>query len=369
MSDAQLVGVDPRVEFLDRGERLALLAGNRPQAVALLDRIVADGRPFGCEALLLLDDLLVGAVDVVLLVERLGDVARAGVEIAAAQHEDVLAQLALLVVRDPLRIEGVALVARLEVEVRAGGAAGGTTQADLVARMHPVAHLDLSLRKMAVVGLQAVLVADHDEVAVALVIRGHAHAAVECRHHGRARPERQVHALVAPPVAVAEAGEDLGAVGAHERARGVHQADAVAQRKAVQRGLERIDGIGDPVLDEGLVPLHLLEILDVVPGMVVPQDEQQPAVVDVQRVHVDTLALPELARLGGESGRDAQRVGRRGFPVGLRAQDVRNQKEGQEKYTESSHRTTNGLRRTAPRAAGRSVLLCPAAVLPNAPRR
>ena len=173
---------------------------------------------------------------------------------------------------------------------------------------------------MAVVGLQAVLVADHDEVAVALVIRGHAHAAVERRHHGRARLERQVHALVAPPVAEAEAGEDLGRVGAHEGARGVHQADAVAQRKAVQRGLERIDGVGHPVLDEGVVPLHLLEILDVVPGVVVPQDEQQPAVVDVQRVHVGTLALLEQALLGGEPGRDAQRVGRRGFPVGLRAQ-------------------------------------------------
>ena len=70
-----------------------------------------------------------------------------------------------------------------------------------------------------------------------------------------------------------------------------------------------IRGVRHPVLDEGAVILQQLEILDVVPGVVVLQYQQQAAVLDVQGVHFDALPLLKGAKFGDEVVRDAQGIG------------------------------------------------------------
>ena len=194
-----------------------------------------------------------------------------------------------------------------------------------------------------------------------MVLR-HAHAAVEGGHHRRTRLQRQVYALVAPAVTVAELREGLRLVGAHERARLVHQQDRVVQRKAVQRDVVGVGRVGHPVvLEDILFPEHL-DILDVVPGVVVPQDEQQAAVRDVQGVHRHALPFLEPGRVGAEGlGNDVRHAAlqavrpRKG--IGRLAPPEHRQGQQQE-CGQRSHQERTAPKRSVSRRQASSIFSC-----------
>src|SRR5262249_48463528 len=83
-------------------------------------------------------------------------------------------------------IQRDALLAHLEVQVRAGGAAGRADLGDELALHHHVAHLHEALGKVRVARREPVVVIDVDDVSVLLHIRDRGHHAARGRHHGRA---------------------------------------------------------------------------------------------------------------------------------------------------------------------------------------
>ena len=190
-----------------------------------------------------------------------------------------------LEVDEPGGVEGVALVAGLEVQVRTAGTAGGAAQADDVAGVHPVAGFLVAAGQVAVEGLQAVRVPDDDEVAVAAHIVGHADLAVKGGIHRRAGGVGQVDALVPAAVPVAELGEHAGLVRAAVGVQRVHD----PQGEAVRKGLLVVVGVhapGVPVLREDLVVLEGLGVLDIAVGAVVEQDHLDRGIRGVQRVGI-----------------------------------------------------------------------------------
>ena len=220
-----------------------------------------------------------------------------------------------LEVDEPGGVEGVALVAGLEVQVRTAGAAGGAAQADDIARVHPVARLLVAAGQMAVEGLQAVRVPDDDQVAVAAHVVGHADFAVEGGIHRRAGGIGKVDALVTAAVPIAELGVHAGLVRAAVGVQRVHD----PQGKAVREGLlvvVRVHAPGVPVLREDLFVLDGLGVLDIAVGAVVVQDDLDRGIRGVQRVGV--------GRGGAARGTDAhppELVAERvGFVVILRTQ-------------------------------------------------
>ena len=82
------------------------------------------------------------------------------------QQECLTAQQPLLEVDQALGIERLTVIAGLEMEVRPVLAARGAAQADHLARLDPLPGLDLAFRQVAVVSLQAVVVANDDQIAV-----------------------------------------------------------------------------------------------------------------------------------------------------------------------------------------------------------
>ena len=123
---------------------------------------------------------------------------------------------------EPLGVEGGAVIAGFEVKVRPGRAARGASKADNVPCIHPVSGLDVTARKMAVEGFQAIGVAYHHKVAVTSHIFGDANLAVKGCGNRSAGWIRQVYALVTAPVTVAVKRTGLHLVGAAVGIQGIH---------------------------------------------------------------------------------------------------------------------------------------------------
>ena len=71
-----------------------------------------------------------------------------------------------LVVEVDVGVDGLSVDAGFEMQVGCGGPACLSCEGDDLSGLHPVAGLDEVLAVVAVVGLQAVLVADADQVSV-----------------------------------------------------------------------------------------------------------------------------------------------------------------------------------------------------------
>ena len=83
------------------------------------------------------------------------------------------------------------------MQMRTRRASRRAAQTDDLSRFDPLIRLDHALRKMAVIGLQPVVVADDDQIAVpALVVFRDSHPAAECGVNRIARLERQIDALM-----------------------------------------------------------------------------------------------------------------------------------------------------------------------------
>lgn len=100
-------------------------------------------------------------------------------------------------------IQRFAQEARLEVQVRPGGASGITSQRDGFARLHQLVNLHQLFGQMTIDGLQTIVVADDHIFAItaASLILHHTHFSVECRADGIAH----VHLDVQPIVSSASA--------------------------------------------------------------------------------------------------------------------------------------------------------------------
>ena len=162
------------VELADALDGGAVFAGDAVEGIAAADRMVTHGGSlcggtgggfllglfFGQQTV-----FLVGAENLVLVVYVL-DIPLVGIEVPGADFQEPVTQSAGFKVNEPGGIKGGTAVARLEMQVRTGGTAGGAAQADDVSGVHPVPGLHISLGKVTVEGLQAVGVADDHQVAV-----------------------------------------------------------------------------------------------------------------------------------------------------------------------------------------------------------
>ena len=224
------------------------------------------------------------------------------------------------------------------MQVRPRAAPRRAAQADDLPGLDPLVGFDHALRKVPVVGLQPVVVADDDQVAVAaLVIFRNTHAAAERGVDRVARLERQVDALMLapPPRAVFAARVHRTLVGAVVARDRVHQVDdhRFGHRRHVHLlvGEERCR---IPVFLEDGAVLGYLAVADVFPRVVAVKHHLYGVVARVERVdghHVvgvenrlDLLGLEPQAHcddgvygrsLPGREGCDVQRIG---FAFGLR---------------------------------------------------
>ena len=114
-------------------------------------------------------DLLILCLALDLLVEVLRKF-RIYAEVAALQKECLAPQRTRRKVYQALGIERLTLVSRLEVQVRPYH----------LTRRHPIVRFDQTLRQMAVIGLQTVVMAYDDKVAITpVLILRYAHASVK----------------------------------------------------------------------------------------------------------------------------------------------------------------------------------------------
>ena len=117
----------------------------------------------------------------------------------------------LLHLQQLTRVDRVAEVAKLEMEVRSCGTSRITTKGDHITRLHLLSRLHQHLGEVSVQRLQAIVVADHDEVAVALLLHAHtrqAHHAVESRAHRVAHLEAHIRTCVETSPTLATLGGD-----------------------------------------------------------------------------------------------------------------------------------------------------------------
>ena len=149
-------------------------------------------------------------------------------------------QGARLEIDQPLRVECIALVACLEMEMRAGRSPRGASEPYFLPGIHPVARLHLALGKVAVECLEAVFVTDDHKIAVSLEILRKPDFSGKCRIDRGACLEREVNPLVPAAVAVAERGIHLGLVRAFVFAQGVHYPDVDFLRKVPEGHIVRV---------------------------------------------------------------------------------------------------------------------------------
>ncbi len=249
------------------------------------------------------------------------------------------------------------------MEVRPRAAARGAAQADHLARLDPLPGLDLALRQVAVVSLQAVVVAYDDQVAVApLVVLRDAHAAAERGVDRIADLARQVDALVLATAAgtVLAVRMRLAHIGTVVAAQRVHQFDH--HRSGHGRHIDLLigkEGRRVPVLLENGAVLGDLAVADVFPGIVAVEHHLHGVVVRGKRVdhrqtvgrqgRFDVFALktqPELRdRVGLGLGLRGDRSGRR---HGLRSEQPRSygQRVGQRARRRGGLQGCHGQKRT-----------------------
>ena len=153
-------------------------------------------------------------------------VVRIDAEIVLLDREDGVAQSAVLEVDDALRVERLAHVSGLEVQMRPGAASGVAAVADYLASLDHLVGVDVVLGQMPVVGLEAVGVSQDNQIAVAARPSrklGYAHLAVEGGPHRRPDGQRNVGASVGPCAPEGVARPHLADNGWHKRVQRVDQ--------------------------------------------------------------------------------------------------------------------------------------------------
>ena len=138
------------------------------------------------------------------------------------------------------RIDGRAVHAKLEMQVRAGGPSGGADVPDDVARLHPVALLEGAvLRHVGIARLLAAPVVDVDHVAIAPARPGVFHRAIHRRDDRRAGGCGPVDAVVVAHLLQDRVVPGTEGRGLHTLHRHDHAApDAAASAAAGHRGVE-----------------------------------------------------------------------------------------------------------------------------------
>ena len=140
-----------------------------------------------------------------------------------------------------LRIDGVAVHARLVVQMRPGRAPGRADLADDLAGAHPLPDLDVIVGQMPVAGREPVAVVDLDHLAVAALPAGDRDVAVGGRAH-------RIAGLAAEIQAGVHRGRADERIDAHAEAGGYfHLAhDRLAHRHRRERARQPVDlGAGD----------------------------------------------------------------------------------------------------------------------------
>ena len=172
------------------------------------------------------------------------------------------------------------------MEVRAGGPAGGSAQADDVSGAHPVSGLYIPAGEMGVEGLQAVGMADDHQVAIAAHIGRYPHLSVKRGGNRRAGRIGQVYSLMPTTVTVAEEGTGMRHMGAHIGVQRIHH----PQRETVRNGIRifavRIDGSLVPKLRENTVLCMHGRILHIAVGTIVVEHHLDGGVSGIQRISI-----------------------------------------------------------------------------------
>ncbi len=250
---------------------------------------------------------------------------RVDVEERFLQQERFAAQHSVLEVYQAFRVECLAVVAGLEMQMGSRRAARRAAQSDDLPRFDPLVRLYQAFRQVAVVGFQAVVVADDYQIAVAAVVVGrHAHSPAERRINRVARLQRQVHSLVlaSSPRAVSAVRVYSAFVGAVVALGRVHQVDdhRVGHRRHVYVRVGKQVAHVPEFLEDGLV-FHHFAVADVFPRVVAVKHYQQRVVFRRKRVHHNQFVRVErrLYLFGFQAqAQGRQRVGGRGFGRGQR---------------------------------------------------
>lgn len=144
-----------------------ILDGQGGEGVPGFDLVILLGGLFGGLPFRLLAFLFFGKKDFLLLVLGLGNIFAGCAQIPLLEHKYTASEGAGLKVAEPLRVKGVALVSGLEVEMWASGVPGGAAESDDIPGADPVIDLDIPSGEVSVCGLQAVVMPDDDDIAIA----------------------------------------------------------------------------------------------------------------------------------------------------------------------------------------------------------
>ena len=282
-----------------------MILGRQPQqGVAGLDGVVLRRSHLLCNPFSLRTLLFFGLVNLLLFILGFRVVPGGIGEILALEHEVAVAESAALEIYQPLRIERVSLVTGLEVQMRTGGAAGRTSEADHIPRGNILPRLHLAFREMGVGCLQAGCVADHHHIAVAAVIHGAAHLAVERGIHRHTCRQGQIHPGMIAAAAPSERRKHLDLTRHAEAAGGICQAERHLPGEILQLAAVRIQFARLPVIAEHGAVCQSGDVPLVVPGAVVHQKNLHGGIGGVEGiVHGRLLAgnhgLDRLAYLPG----------------------------------------------------------------------
>ena len=168
------------VEFAQHTDGGAVLVGNAAQSVTRLD--------FVGFVLRLGKRLLIGQA-----------VVRVDAEIVLFDSIERIAQSACLEIDKSLWVKRLAVIANLEMQMRARATARVAALADNLARFHNLTHLHITCRQVRIVGFKSVGVAQNNQVSVsarALRVFRHTHLAVESGAHWVANLKFDVGAVV-----------------------------------------------------------------------------------------------------------------------------------------------------------------------------
>ena len=195
--------------------------------------------------------------------------------------------------------------------MRSGRTARRTAQSDDLPRLDPLVRLDEPFGEVAVIGLQSVVMADDDQVAIPPDGLRDAHAAAEGGIDRVAHAERQIDALMPPSAAQAElaARIDRTFVGIMESRGRVHERhDDRFGNVGFRDAAVREERLRVPVFFEDRAVLRHLAVADVFPRVVAEQDDVEGLVARIERVdhrqgfrverRADLLALHAAAHVG-----------------------------------------------------------------------
>ena len=144
------------VETAEFADGRAVVYGYAAESVAGFDRVPAHGLSF-CIFLLVIFGILHLVLEVLFVIAIY-------VEVFLLQDKETVTEYALLEIDEPLRVEGEAVVAGLEMEMRACRTSCRAAKSYDITGIYPVSCLYIPLRKMGIESLDAVVMTDHYKV-------------------------------------------------------------------------------------------------------------------------------------------------------------------------------------------------------------